>query len=231
MSRNDFMKQLEKLLQNISPAEREEALQYYNDYFDDAGMENEQSVIEALGNPARVAENIKRDLYGNGYGDSAYQKTTPIDKSVIPYEQERENGGRGENGAQATAGGGSRSGKLSSGMIALIVVLCVMASPVLLGVSSGLLGIVFGIAAAWFGMIFGFGAAALSLIAAFFILLLVGISCLFVEPFVGIAVVGIGMICGGVGILFMMLTVAMAGMATPAICEGIMSLVKRILKK
>lgn len=57
MNRTDFMTQLEYLLQSISPSEREEALQYYNDYFDDAGEENEQSVIEALGNPARVAEN------------------------------------------------------------------------------------------------------------------------------------------------------------------------------
>lgn len=31
MNRVDFMKQLESLLQNISPSEREEALQYYNE--------------------------------------------------------------------------------------------------------------------------------------------------------------------------------------------------------
>ena len=36
MNRIDFMRQLESLLQNISLAEREEALQYYNDYFNDA---------------------------------------------------------------------------------------------------------------------------------------------------------------------------------------------------
>ena len=71
MNRTDFMNQLESLLQNISPAEREEALQYYNEYFNDAGTENEQDVIEALGNPAKVAENIKRDLYGNGYGEAS----------------------------------------------------------------------------------------------------------------------------------------------------------------
>ena len=39
MNRTDFMEQLERLLQSITPAEREEALQYYNDYFDDAGGE------------------------------------------------------------------------------------------------------------------------------------------------------------------------------------------------
>ena len=47
MNRWEFMRQLEKLLSDISPNEREEALQYYNDYFNDAGMENEQEVMKA----------------------------------------------------------------------------------------------------------------------------------------------------------------------------------------
>lgn len=37
MNRTEFMRQLESLLQNISATEREEALQYYNEYFNDAG--------------------------------------------------------------------------------------------------------------------------------------------------------------------------------------------------
>lgn len=51
MSRKEFMERLEKLLWNISESEREEALQYYNDYFDDAGEENEAKVIEEPGEP------------------------------------------------------------------------------------------------------------------------------------------------------------------------------------
>lgn len=46
MNRKEFMERLERLLWNISDSEREEALQYYNDYFDDAGEENEAKVIE-----------------------------------------------------------------------------------------------------------------------------------------------------------------------------------------
>lgn len=66
MNRTEYMRQLESLLQNISATEREEALQYYNEYFNDAGPENEQNVIEALGNPAKVAENIKKIFSGMG---------------------------------------------------------------------------------------------------------------------------------------------------------------------
>ena len=37
MNRIEFMKQLEKLLGDISESERQEALDFYNNYFDDAG--------------------------------------------------------------------------------------------------------------------------------------------------------------------------------------------------
>ena len=85
MNRAEFIRQLECLLQSIPDAERQEALQYYNDYFDDAGDENEQDVIEALGNPARVAENIKRDLLESGYGETPVKKAVASDRKLIEY--------------------------------------------------------------------------------------------------------------------------------------------------
>ena len=62
MSRKEFMERLEKLLEDISDSEREEALQYYNDYFDDAGVENEAEVIRELVSPEQVAQKIKAFL-------------------------------------------------------------------------------------------------------------------------------------------------------------------------
>ena len=66
MSRWEFMRQLEELLSDISPNEREEALQYYNDYFNDAGRENEQEVIAALGSPEQVAGIVREGLEDGG---------------------------------------------------------------------------------------------------------------------------------------------------------------------
>ena len=59
MNREEFMRQLERLLQDISESERREALEYYNSYFDDAGEENESRVIQELGSPGKVAAIIK----------------------------------------------------------------------------------------------------------------------------------------------------------------------------
>ncbi|MEI3212560.1 MAG: DUF1700 domain-containing protein [Lachnospiraceae bacterium] len=61
MGRWEFMRKLEELLSDISPSEREEAFQYYNDYFNDAGRKTKE-VIEALGSPEEVAEIVRSGL-------------------------------------------------------------------------------------------------------------------------------------------------------------------------
>ena len=81
MNRTEYMRELDALLHGISKEEREEAMQYYNDYFDDAGSENEEKVIEELGSPAKLAETIRAGINGNTdevesygeYGERVYQ--------------------------------------------------------------------------------------------------------------------------------------------------------------
>lgn len=105
--------------------------------------------------------------------------------------------------------------------IALLVTVLVLASPALLGIAMGILGLVVGALAGWFGMIFGAGIAAVCLLLTFLVLVVTGVLCCFTSPWVGMAMVGGGLICGCIGLLFLMLTVAMAGIATPAIFRGI----------
>ena len=59
MSYEEFMKELEGLLAGVPTEEKEEALQYYSDYFADAGKENEGEVISELGSPQKVAALIE----------------------------------------------------------------------------------------------------------------------------------------------------------------------------
>ena len=60
-----FMRELENLLADIPETERREALEFYENYFDDAGSENEASVIRELGSPQKVAAIIKGELKGS----------------------------------------------------------------------------------------------------------------------------------------------------------------------
>lgn len=68
MSRIEFMRELESLLSDIPIDERNEALQYYNGYFEDAGAEHEEEILKELVSPARVAGIIKADLNLNSEG-------------------------------------------------------------------------------------------------------------------------------------------------------------------
>ena len=69
------------------------------------------------------------------------------------------------------------------------------------------------------------------ILIVFVVLVAVGIICLFVNPWVGMALAGGGLLAGCVGILLLMLTVAMAGILTPAIFRGIASVFRLFKRK
>ena len=83
MRRQEFMKELEHLLRGVPESEKIDALAYYNDYFDEAGMENEELVIRELGSPQQVADKILAE-YGRtsqGSPNAGGAKATGISKS------------------------------------------------------------------------------------------------------------------------------------------------------
>lgn len=65
MTRREFIKQLEYLLQDIPDEEREEAIAYYRDYLEEAGDDGEEEALKEFGSPERVAAIIRSDLNGN----------------------------------------------------------------------------------------------------------------------------------------------------------------------
>lgn len=89
MTRKEFMRQLEYLLQDIPDEEREEAVAYYRDYLEEAGDEGEEEALKEFGSPERVAAIIRSDLNGNledggsftesGYGDERFRPEHPDD--------------------------------------------------------------------------------------------------------------------------------------------------------
>lgn len=74
MKRIEYMTKLASMLQDIPVEERQEAMKYYNDYFDEAGEENEEKVAEELDSPEKVAAEIKKELYGRIGQDTVFEK-------------------------------------------------------------------------------------------------------------------------------------------------------------
>ena len=75
MSRKAFMARLDELLADITEAEKDEALSYYEEYFEDAGPENEEEVIQSLGSPEKVAATIKAGLSENAQEEGEFSET------------------------------------------------------------------------------------------------------------------------------------------------------------
>lgn len=107
------MNQLQRLLEDLPAAEREEALQYYNDYFDDAGSENEQDVINSLGSPKAIADNIKAEIKGEEIPDTAKAGDHAITKygQIVPSGKVKDHADKADdahNDGTAGRNGGSR---------------------------------------------------------------------------------------------------------------------------
>mgnify|MGYP000931449696 FL=1 len=69
MNREQFLKELRNRLKRLPPDDVNDALEYYEEYLDEAGPEKEAETISAWGTPAQVASQILADYVvkqGNG---------------------------------------------------------------------------------------------------------------------------------------------------------------------
>ncbi len=229
MSRWEFMRQLEELLSDISPSEREEALQYYNDYFNDAGKENEQEVMQALGSPEQVAKTVKEGLSENassgvftetGFKDSTTSTQNEIIQRPLENSTDNQQDEHQQNGTNDLSQTEKKDG-LPTWAIILMVVGCVFLSPVIFGLAVSAIAFIFSIIVGALSLVLGFGLAFIALYISAVLLVITGFGCLFGSPLAGIALIGSGCLCASLGILFMLLTFFIAGKCIPAIFQGI----------
>ena len=335
MNRAEFMRRLTELLGDVAPTEREEAIQYYNDYFDDAGEENESGVIASLGTPEELARTIKAGLNDGGnsgeFTESGFSGYTQMPKDEIVKVQDEDAAGRTDTGAgqadaayseAAGSGGAQGSGEfrgtqsgngyyegayykrpegdgvyggrqntgnyrnpyeesgaresstgrtygqntsyaqsgshgtgtsyeqsgsygtgtsygqgkaakepMSGGMIALIVVLAVLTSPVWIGLLGGFLGVAAGLIAVLFALFLTFLIIGVVFIVVAIALLVTGVTLLFSAPLAALCVIGCGLVLFALGLVGIWVMVALAGLAIPAFVRGIVSLCQKIFHR
>ena len=82
MNAYEYLNALRKALDVLPDDERANAIRYYEEYFLDAGPENEQTVIAELGTPEQVAQNIL-----NEYTEIA--RTAPRQQTDGPQQAEQ----------------------------------------------------------------------------------------------------------------------------------------------
>lgn len=62
MTKAEYLRELENELESVPFREKREALQYVDEYFDEAGNENSDQVICELGTPQAYAQKLKNEL-------------------------------------------------------------------------------------------------------------------------------------------------------------------------
>ena len=224
MNRKEFMERLAKLLWNISESEREEALQYYNDYFDDAGIENESRVIEELGSPEQVAQKIKAGLSDTAseFSEQGYQDTRFRNPQEVISKEQGEQEQRREHKPQ----NGTDIWKVTA-----IVLLCVLAAPIVLPVG-------FAVVVAVFSVVLGIAAVCFGIVVAGFAVLLsglavigVGVAQIFITPSVGLALTGVGCLIFAVGVFLSLFTIWCCVKILPWLIRGIVGLLSYPFRK
>ena len=192
MSKNEFIDRLAQLLADIPPEERDEALTYYREYIEDAGLENEEAIMQELGSPEEIAAAIKVD---SDYRSSR-QPLAPIADTP-------------QYASQAHAKG------TDSTVIILAVILAVVLSPlwfpIIIAVFATLAGILIG---ALFG---GIGCVLIGIS-----LFIAAIVCLFrTTLLIAFSLLGAGLLVAAIGILFIVLGVWLCATVIPWCATGI----------
>lgn len=296
MNRMEFMHRLSFLLADIPENERLEAIQYYEDYLNDADVESEEEVLAELGTPEELAASIREGLLegaeaqgiaqkpparrtagGGAQADSASsggtQRTGACGGSAqrtSAYGGSAQNTGAYSGSARRTGAYGSsaqsagansassraqcagteyrraqeagadldrryrgrrnRSG-MSGGMVALVVILCVLAAPVVVPVVFALVVVlaVLAFVAVLLAGIFLF--VGVICIAAGIVALVGSVAKVFLYPAGAVLAIGISLLTIGTGILLLLLIGWLISRAFPKAFQGLTNFAGRIFHK
>ena len=206
MNKYEFLAQLRSALSSVPLEEREAAMSYYEEFFSDAGEENEQAVIASLGSPQELARSIINENRQDAEQPASAFAESGFDPGAFtppPTQSQQQSGWTG-------------------GQIALIVVLLVLSSPIWIGILAGLFGVIVGIFGALIGIIAAFGACG---IAAF----VAGIAALFTgNPAAGLFGLGLFLFFAGLFPLALYPLCKLLVKFTAVCCKGIASLVRKL---
>ena len=207
MNRNEYMAALRRALSVLPEEERASALRYYEEYFDDAGPENEQEVISDLGAPEKVAEQILAD----------YRELTAVPRQNA--------GGTAEKNKRGRRG-------VPSWLLVVLVLLAIpVGVPLLGGLAIGAAGTVFGILVAAAAVVFAFVVVIpLGLLIAG--IALCGFSfALWGTPASAVVTLGCGLALFALGVLATLLMIKLCTFFVPPLVRGLVAVSRWFIEK
>ena len=168
MNKNEYLKILRENLTALSDDERENALSYYEEFFNDS--DSDEQAISALGSPETVAEQILRESGNIIVSESLTENTASPQPEV-----------RDSNNQKSPA----------NANIILIILIIILTFPLWIGVVAAAFGVLVRLCAVIFAIITAFFSVGIGAIVA-------GGFFLFVSFPVGLILIGSGLIVLGI---------------------------------
>ena len=268
MNKETYLQELRKGLKILPQYDREEAIEFYEEYFDEAGVENEAKVIEELGEPKILAKKILVDVVdrkyeetmaassGNalavvpspivsGAGASAAPQFQQVQGTEIPAVQAQGAPVFGAQSgqytqAQGAAGYGaqanpnyeqafneqpaedkkSKKGDQPSALKTLWIVLAAIFALPLSPVIFALLIVACVMIFVAFIVLISFLIAGISILVAGIGTSIFGIVAFFLNPVAAMVILGSGLVCFGLGIFFIMGSLALIRLVAHGLAKG-----------
>lgn len=210
MTRNEYMEQLKRYLRRLPKEDYENAVEYFSEYFDEAGPDNEQQMMKDLGDPKEAARevllNLLEESVENGSAEEASSTETvkTFSEKALPEKKKR-----------------------SPGKIILLAFLVICASPVSIALLIAGLAVLAAVVLVIAAVIFSLAVTSIATIAGGIMVVGFGATLVMRSLAAACMMVGGGFLLAGAGILF--------GVLTVYICKwcatGIGRLVNRLVRK
>lgn len=240
MTRKVFMETLERMLADVSLNDRYDALSYYKEYFDDAGITEDMIVPESVGTPEQIAMRLKKSInsgenisgennnIGGTYNRDNTSGSYNTNHNINNGYNNSQNAGQysynnSQNAGQYEYNNASQYNKKNddrtSGMIVAIIIAAVT-FPIWSGIVLGILGVILGVVCGLGGTIIGLGVAGISLIV---VAIVSGYG--FATS---ILLMGIGLILFGIAVLLVVPEVLFCIRFLPWLFKQVVELVHKI---
>jgi len=259
MNKESFISRLDELLRELPDVERIEAIEYYQEYFDDAGVENEGQVLRELGSPEEVAHNIKADLArrelmvvsgaNDEAEDVANRANSTAGENVFggnayngQSNYRSQQGGAEQNYYDSQSNAGTRYDDHTNGEAhekkknpvvtgLAIVALVLLAVPVGIPVISAIFAAVVTVVSTVFGLLLSLFIVGAVFLVVGVVLGILAIINIFVEPFVALLLLGIGLLLFGLGALFLLAGWKMCTIVLPAVLRWITMMCGKLFRR
>lgn len=197
MNKETYLKELRKNLKVLDSKERDEVIAFYEEYFDDAGVENEAKVIEEFGTPKELSKKILVDVVNRRFNESEGEEEVEDKKA--------------------------KNSSIRGIWVVLAALLALPLSPILLALVIVLAAIAFAIVVTIIAVILS-GALVVGVGVITFGL---GLTLLLSKFGAAITVIGCGLICYGVGALLVIGFAKLLSLFCYAVSRGFAALVHK----